>query len=99
PSRRLYSRALPGALPFCGSAVSIDGGVLVVGARRYYYSGSAYVFRYDGSAWVEEQEIRVSPTNVRDRFGWSVAVSGAVLVAGGPDRKSTRLNSSHVKSS
>ena len=70
----------------CGFAVAIDGDVAVVGAPYHQdagvYSGSAYVFRFDGNVWVEEQELAASDAAIGQFFGWSVAVDGEVIVVG-----------------
>ena len=70
-----------------GSAVAIDESVAVIGAFGHFHSdesgsGSAYVFRYDGSVWTEEQELLASDGAVPDNFGGSVSISGDVAVIG-----------------
>ncbi len=75
-----------GASDNFGWSVSVSGDVVVVGARYHdaggENSGSAYVFRYDGSTWVEEQELTASDAAANDYFGWSVSVSGDVVLVG-----------------
>ncbi len=69
-----------------GFSVAASGGVAVVGANSAGNNGSpsgaAYVFRHDGSAWVQEQKLLASDGAAFDFFGWSVAVSGDVAVVG-----------------
>ncbi|MEE8156235.1 MAG: FG-GAP repeat protein [Phycisphaerales bacterium] len=70
-----------------GSAVAIEADVAVIGAFGHFHSdesgsGSAYVFRYDGSVWTEEQELLASDGAVPDNFGGSVSISGDVAVIG-----------------
>jgi hypothetical protein len=69
-----------------GRAVAVSGDVAVVGATwnddNGYNSGSAYVFRFDGTAWVEEQKLLASDGEEGDQFGGSVAVSGDVALIG-----------------
>ncbi len=75
-----------------GSAVAISGDTVVIGAQYVHLDiwtggdpispGSAYVFRYNGSTWVEEQKLLASDGAVADEFGCSVAVSGDVAVIG-----------------
>lgn len=66
-----------------GGAVAIDGNVAVVGAFGDNNSaGSAYVFRYNGSTWVEEQKLVASDGASLDWFGGDVAVSGNTIVVG-----------------
>jgi len=69
-----------------GGSVSIDGNVALVGAQgnddNDYNSGSAYVFRWNGSDWVEEQKLLSSDGAVFDFFGESVSISGNVALVG-----------------
>ena len=75
-----------------GCSVAVSGDVAVIGAHRdddacpggeaYCDSGSAYVFRYDGLNWVEQQKLLASDTATRDEFGWSVALDGDTAVIG-----------------
>jgi len=64
-----------------GDSVSISGNVAIVGAPRHYPDGAAYIFRWDGSSWVEEEQLFVPGGQY---FGWSVSVSGNVAVIGDP---------------
>ncbi len=78
-----------------GSAVDIEGVVAVIGAPTFDTStavncGAAYVYRYDGSAWVFETRLfafdvpgTVNPIG-GETFGRSVAISGETIVVGGP---------------
>lgn len=47
-------------------------------------AGAAYVFRYDPDSlqWVQEQKLLASDGAALDAFGWSVAISGDIAVAG-----------------
>ena len=69
-----------------GGAVSVSGDVAAIGADRDGdngpTSGSAYVFGYDGSSWVEEQKLLASDGAAGDQYGVSVSVSGAAAVVG-----------------
>jgi len=69
-----------------GESVSISGNVIVVGADQNddggSNSGSAYVYRWNGSMWIEEQKLLASDAAATDLFGGSVAVSGDVAVVG-----------------
>ncbi len=69
-----------------GRAVDISGDVVVVGARDDddlgTNSGSAYVFRFNGSSWSQDAKLMGSDGAVYDRFGHSVAVSGSVVMVG-----------------
>ncbi len=46
------------------------------------FAGAAYVYRYDGTNWAEEQKLTGSDGTSGDLFGFSVAVAGAVVVVG-----------------
>lgn|GEM_PF-681080 len=69
-----------------GNSVSIDGDVAVVGAHgdddKGIDAGAAYVFRNGGGSWVLENKLLASNGASPDNFGWSVAVSGDVIVVG-----------------
>lgn len=71
---------------FFGTSVSAGGDVVVVGAPgdkdRGIDSGSAYVYRWNGRTWVEEQKLVASDAASDDQFGFSVSVSGDVIVVG-----------------
>jgi hypothetical protein len=84
---------------FFGAATSVSGDTLVVGGQwnddAGPDSGSAYVYRFDGMSWVEEQKLVASDAGPGDFFGFSVSVSGDTIVVGaylddesGPDRGS-----------
>ncbi|UCE60920.1 MAG: FG-GAP repeat protein [Phycisphaerales bacterium] len=79
-----------GEYDYFGSSVSIDGGTAVVGLWGHdcpagSNCGSAYVYRFDESVWIEEQRLVGSNTNQGDYFGMSVSVSGGIVVAGAPN--------------
>ncbi len=61
-------------------------------------SGSAYVFRYDGSGWVQEAKLTASDAAANDYFGWSVIISGDTAVVGAPwdDDAGTSSGSAYV---
>ena len=70
-----------------GRSVSVGGDIAVVGAVGEDVagpdSGSAYVFRRNGTAWWSEQaKLTASDAAAEDLFGRSVAVSGDTVVAG-----------------
>ena len=72
-----------------GRSVSIKGHVAVVGAPGNDHSsssdGSAFVFRYDGAAWVLEAELTAfDPTAINERFGWSASLAEDLAVVGAP---------------
>jgi len=76
----------PGEGDRFGEAVAISGDLAVVGAScddtLGHYSGSAYVFRFDGVSWIEEQKLTASDGAAEDRFGVSVGASEDYIVIG-----------------
>ncbi len=71
------------ALDFLGSAVSIAADTAVVGAPgEDSGAGAAYVFRFDGTAWVQQQKLVANDAVAGDLFGAAVAVSGDTIVVG-----------------
>jgi hypothetical protein len=74
------------ASDYFGRSVAISGHVAVVGATGDddvgFLAGAAYVFRYDGSTWLEEQKLLAADGEERDRFGSSVAVEDDTVVVG-----------------
>lgn len=77
-----------------GLSVGISDGHVVVGAsgdgdNNSLYSGSVYVYKYDGSLWGGEQKVVASDGTAGDKFGYSVSMSGNNVVVGstGDDNK------------
>jgi hypothetical protein len=71
-----------------GDAVGIDGNYIIVGApydslNTVEYNGSAYIFFYNGTTWIQQAKI-INPntTDVRDYFGNSVDISGDMAIIG-----------------
>ncbi len=71
---------------YFGVSVSISGDTLVVGADfdddNGDDSGSAYVFRYNGSAWDEGTKLTASDGAKDDYFGVSVSIAGIRWLSG-----------------
>ena len=70
-----------------GISVSIDGNVAIVGAGLLncaagIYCGAAYVYRFDGSSWIGEQQLVAHDASSFDYFGSAVSISGNVAVVG-----------------
>ena len=69
-----------------GESVSISGDVAIVGVNEGEFlsigAGSAYIFRFDGTNWTEEQKLTASDAAADDHFGRRVSISGNVAVAG-----------------
>lgn len=72
-----------------GSDVALEGDVLVIGAAGVdiggqQQAGAAYVFRWDGTSWVEEQMLYAEDFFRDSRFGRAIALDGDRLVVGAP---------------
>ncbi len=71
-----------------GYSLAMHGSWAVIGARfdddGANNAGSAYVFEYDGSQWVERQILRAPDSAADDEFGSSVAFAEDVIVVGSP---------------
>jgi hypothetical protein len=85
-----------------GYSVAISGDYAVVGAHwdddAGSASGSAYIFKRDGTAWTEQAKITASDGAASDYFGVSVAISGgyAVVGADGGDDAGTASGSAYI---
>jgi len=89
---------------FFGRDVSIDGDYIVVGAdgedhdtlaENYIANaGAAYIFKYIGGNWMEQEKIVAFDRGADDAFGNEVAISGDVLLIGalGEDHDADRAN-------
>jgi len=69
-----------------GGAVDLDGDIMVVGAHLANSplsdAGAAYVFRFNGASWVQEQKLVASDAAASDSFGDSVAVDASLIAIG-----------------
>lgn len=70
-----------------GWSVAVSGDTVVVGAENDdcaagWNCGAAYVFRFDGESWIEQQKLTASDAGQSDNFGVSVSVSGDTIVVG-----------------
>ncbi len=69
-----------------GGAVSIDGNIAVVVAHGKYINGTqtgaTYIFRRNGSNWIEEQKFPVGFSGTPDLVNSAVSISGNVIVVG-----------------
>lgn len=76
-----------------GYAVAISGDTAIVGAIRSNTtgkdSGAAYIFVRNGDLWTQQAKLVGDNTEPRDNFGFSVAVSGDIVVIGSPGNTST----------
>jgi hypothetical protein len=73
-----------------GHSVAISDAVAVIGALgdddNGNSSGSAYVFRFDGSSWDQEDKLIAGDGAAEEAFGEAVAISGDLAVIGTPFR-------------
>ncbi len=72
-----------------GFSVAVSGDAILVGASaadgfETSASGAAYVFRFNGSEWVQEDKLTASDAAGSDYFGSSVSIHGDVAVVGAP---------------
>jgi hypothetical protein len=71
---------------FFGCSVGIDGEYAIVGASGYEdygeQSGKAYIFKREGSNWIQQAKLTPSDSIPNNRFGYSVAISGDYAVVG-----------------
>jgi hypothetical protein len=92
----------PAANDYFSLSVSVSGDRVVVGAWGNdddgTDSGSAYVFDWDGTNWIEQPKLTASDAAGNDRFGNSVSVSGDRVVVGawGNDDDGTDSGSAYV---
>jgi trimeric autotransporter adhesin len=89
-----------GAGDVFGASVSLSGDILAVGAYGEDSgaagaggdetddsapdSGAVYVFQRGAESWAQVAYLKASSPGASDHFGWSVATSGSILVAGAP---------------
>ncbi|MEZ5978865.1 MAG: FG-GAP repeat protein [Planctomycetota bacterium] len=99
-----FKASAPDANDFFGYRVAMSGDTLVVGAQAESSSatgvdgdrsddgaagsGAAYVFVRSGTTWAQQAYLKASNTDVFDRFGYAVAISGDTVVVGAPNEDS-----------
>jgi len=90
------------ASDYFGGSVSIDGDTVVVGAigedTGANSAGAAYVFTRSGTTWTQQAKIQASDAQAVDQFGWSVSISGDIVVVGAyeEDTGGTNAGSAYV---
>ena len=90
------------AYDYFGNSVSISGDYAIVGAPydddKGSTSGSAYIFRRDGTNWSEQQKLLASDGAAVDYFGESVSISGDYAIVGAKydDDKGTNSGSAYM---
>jgi predicted amidohydrolase len=85
-----------------GYSVSIDGDYALIGAvgddENGWYSGSAYIFKRDGTVWTEQSKLLASDGENYESFGCSVSIDGqyALIGAWGDDDNGDRSGSAYI---
>ncbi len=90
---------------FFGGAVAISGDLVVVSARAEGSNatgingnqndnsaggaGAVYIFEGSGGAWNQQAYLKASNTDAADKFGFSVDISGELVVVGAPFESSS----------
>lgn len=72
---------------YFGCSVAINGNYAVVGAENdnigsNIKQGSAYIFFFNGTSWVQQAKLTAADGNDDDNFGRSVSISGDYVVVG-----------------
>jgi len=72
-----------------GSSVSISGNYAIIGAPyktigSNQAQGATYIFYFDGSSWIQQQELISSDGAANDFFGHSISISGNYAIIGAP---------------
>lgn len=84
----------------CGQRIDVDGNVVVVNGRLHdamgYRSGAAWVFRWNGSVWTEEQKLVPSDGGALETFGDSLAVRGDTIVVGASQQYTSGPGAAYV---
>lgn len=79
-----------------GFSVAVLADIIVVGAPRDDdlggSSGSAYVFRFDGSTWTQQAKLLAADGGTNDRFGQAVSINNGAIVVGAPQEDSVQNN-------
>ena len=75
-----------------GSAVSLDGEYAIIGAYGNddsgVESGSAYIFKRDGTVWTQQAKLLAADGDAGDYFGFSVSIDGDYAIIGAPHENS-----------
>ncbi len=72
-----------------GRSVAISGNFAIIGASGdqngfFASQGSAYIFFFNGTNWVQQQKLLASDGAANDRFGTDVSISGNFAIVGAP---------------
>jgi hypothetical protein len=85
---------------FFGSSVSVSGDRAIIGVpysdAGEVHTGSAYVYCWNGSHWIEEAKLTASNGAAYDHFGISVSIEGDTAAIGAHNRKKNGERSGSV---
>lgn len=85
-----------------GEAVAISENTIVVGAdwddENGIFSGSAYIFEYDGESWVETAKLTPADAQIGQTFGSYASISGnrALIAASGDEENGDSSGAAYV---
>jgi hypothetical protein len=83
-----------------GVSVSISGDYAIVGAClddvNYTDSGSAYIFKRDGTSWSQQAKLLGTGHNAHYWFGVSVSISDDYAIVGAPDYIGTGMGYAYI---
>jgi len=68
-----------------GFSVALSGDIALIGAQddqEANNAGSVYVFRFNGTQWVQEAKLVAADASAMDNFGFSVSISGETALIG-----------------
>ncbi|MCP4352313.1 MAG: hypothetical protein GY795_43195, partial [Desulfobacterales bacterium] len=91
--------ASDGAMYDClGNSVSISGDYAIVGAKGNDDNGSVYIFKRDGTTWIQHTKLTANDGANSDYFGSSVSISGDYAIVGaiGDDDKGDSSGSAYI---
>ena len=85
---------------YFGHAVAVSGYTAVIGMQydddNGENSGSAYVFHFSGSAWVQQAKLLPADGAASDKFAVSVAIDDNTIVVGAEEDNDTPVNAGSV---
>jgi uncharacterized repeat protein (TIGR01451 family) len=85
-----------------GSAVAIDGNLLIIGAfgddDNGTNSGSAYIYEFNGTSWIETAKLLPSDGEPNDEFGKEVSINGnrVIIASPGDDDNANGAGSAYI---
>ena len=85
-----------------GYSIAFDGDTALIGAPGPLDTGASpgyvYVFKYEGSSWIEEVKLLASDGAANDQFGYDSSIRGDYIVVGarGDDDLTTSAGSAYI---